>query len=235
MLVNGQRVMKGEMENFVGPHQGQPLLADGAQPEQARAAMVLVHGRGATAESILTLAGEFDHPDFRYLAPQAAGNSWYPNSFLAPLEMNEPGLSSGLQAIKDALAQLEADGITAERTMLLGFSQGACLALEYAFRHPRRYGGVVALSGALITPPDLAETSTRVSDEAHDGAFAGTPVFLGCGEADSHIPLARLKPSAELLRRLGCDVTLRIYPDLPHTINHDEIGYVQMMQQTLLQ
>ncbi len=229
--------MTNDLSNFKGPHQGQPLLTYGARPEEAQAAMVLVHGRGATAESILTLAGEFDQPGFHYLAPQAARGSWYPNSFLAPMESNEPGLSSGLQAIGDALARLKNEGVPAERTMLLGFSQGACLALEYAFRYPRRYGGVVALSGALITPPEplmktyASETATR---QKVDGAFAETPMFLGCSDRDAHIPLERLTPSAELLRKLGGNVALKIYPNMPHTVIPDEIEFVREMMNALL-
>ncbi len=173
-------------------------------------------------------------PGYRYLAPQAAGGSWYPNSFLAPSQSNEPWLSSGLQAISDAFAHLEVEGIPVERTMLLGFSQGACLALVYAFRHSRRYGGAIALSGALITPPEeiFASLSSVGTNDAK--AFAGTPIFLGCSDVDAHIPLTRLKHSAELLRQLGGVFTLRIYANMPHTINHDEIGYVQQMMRTLV-
>ncbi len=135
-----------------GPHQGQPILRAGEPLNQAQAAMVMVHGRGATAENILDLTVELDQPGFVYLAPQAAGNTWYPQSFLAPLASNEPGLSSGLAAIANVLAQVAQAGIPLERTMLLGFSQGACLALEFVARNARRYGGVAGLSGGLIGP-----------------------------------------------------------------------------------
>lgn len=148
--------------------------------------------------------------------------------------MNEPGLSSGLKAIDEALALAESEGFPQERTILLGFSQGACLALEYAFRYPRRYGGVVALSGALITPPEAVDISAaHAANNLDNQTLAETPIFLGCGDMDAHIPLERLKPSAGLMRQLGGHVTLRIYPKMPHTINRDEIDIVREMMQTL--
>lgn len=210
-----------------GPHQGQPVLAAGTPADRARVAMVMVHGRGASAQSILTLAQALNRPGFAYVAPQASGNTWYPNSFLAPIPSNEPGISSGMQAIRDVLAQLESAGIPAERTVLLGFSQGACLALEFSARHARRYGGVAALSGGLIgpdgTPRDYA------------GSLAGTPVFLGCSDVDAHIPKARVDLSAEVLERLGAEVTERIYPGMGHTVNEDEIAHVRAIMDRLLE
>ena len=204
-----------------GPHQGGPVLTAGAPLDQAQAAMILIHGRGATAESILDLAGAVDRPGFAYLAPQAAGNTWYPNSFLAPIAGNEPGLSSGLAVIDSLLAHLAAAGMPAERTILLGFSQGACLMLEYLARHARRYGGVAGLSGGLIgpdgTPRDYA------------GSLAGTPVFLGCSDVDFHIPKERVAESAAVLRRLGGDVTVRLYPNMGHTVNADELAAVRVL------
>jgi phospholipase/carboxylesterase len=200
-------------------HAGQPLLAAGAALNTARAAMIMIHGRGATAESILSLAAEFNAPGMALLAPQAAGNTWYPHSFLMPIEQNEPYLSSALATIGAVLAQVGAAGIAPERTLLLGFSQGACLALEFAARNARRYGGVVGLSGGLIgpdgTPRDYA------------GSLDGSPVFLGCSDVDFHIPKARVEYSAEVLGRLGGDVTMRLYPGMGHTVNRDEIAAVQ--------
>ncbi|MDL1886088.1 phospholipase [Anaerolineae bacterium CFX8] len=209
-----------------GPHQNQPLLSAGAAPEKARAALLLVHGRGATAASILSLADEFQQDEFLYLAPQAGGNTWYPYSFLSPITSNEPGLSSGLAAVGAALAQVEAAGIPPEHTILLGFSQGACLALEYAARNARRYGGVVGYSGGLIGPEGTPRD--------YPGAFDGTPVFLGCGVPDPHIPEARVLESAEVFRRLGGEVTARLYPRMGHTINADEIAFVQEMMAALI-
>lgn len=204
--------------SVAGPHQGRPVVQAGAPLDQARAAMVMLHGRGASAENILSLAPELGRPDIAYLAPQAAGSTWYPNSFLAPIASNEPGISSGLAAIDDLLAQLAEAGIPAERTLLLGFSQGACLTLEYVARHARRYGGVAGLSGGLIGPPGTPRD--------YAGALAGTPVFLGCSDVDPHIPKERVLESAEVLRRMGAAVTERIYPRMGHLVNQDEISAV---------
>jgi phospholipase/carboxylesterase len=210
-----------------GPHQGQPVLVAGEPIDRAKAAMVMAHGRGATAESILELALELKQPGFVYLAPQAAGNSWYPNSFRAPIASNEPGISSGLAAIANVLARVEEAGIPLESTMILGFSQGACLALEFGVRHARRYGGVVGLSGGLIgpdgTPRDYA------------GSLAGTPVFLGCSDIDPHIPKERVGHAAEVLGKLGGNVTTRLYPRMGHTVNRDEIRFVRGMMTALVE
>ncbi|MGH7496648.1 MAG: alpha/beta hydrolase [bacterium] len=209
-----------------GPHQDQPLLGAGAPVHGAPAAMVMIHGRGATAESILTLAEELGQPNFAYLAPQAAAGTWYPNRFLAPTASNEPWLSSALAAVDSVVSQIADNGIPHERIMILGFSQGACLALEYAARHARRYGGVVGLSGGLIGAED---------EPRHDhGALAGTPVFLGCSEADIHIPSVRVQHAAETLRAFGGDVTLRLYRNMEHTVNQDEIDFVRGMMTVLV-
>jgi phospholipase/carboxylesterase len=203
------------------PHGEQPVLLAGEPLERARAAMVMVHGRGATAESILELAFELKQPGFVYLAPQAAQNTWYPQSFLAPISSNEPWLSSALTLLGKVIQRIEEGGIPPERTMLLGFSQGACLALEYAARHARRYGGVVALSGGLIGPDGTPRD--------YPGSFAGTPVFLGCSDKDFHVPKERVQLSAEVLRRLDADVTMRLYPNMGHMVNQDEIDFVSGM------
>lgn len=209
-----------------GPHQGEPVMRAGAARGQAAAAMVMVHGRGATAQSILTLADVLRRPQFTYLAPQASGNSWYPQSFMAPMAANEPGITSGLQAISDVLATLEAEGIPLERTVLLGFSQGGCLASEYMARNARRYGGLAALSGGLIGP------AGTVRDYA--GTLAGTPVFLGCSDVDFHIPKERVQETAVVLEELGGAVTLRLYRGLGHTVNEDEITQVQAIMDGVL-
>ncbi len=213
-------------ETLPSPHQGQAVWTAGEPLDRAKAAMIMIHGRGATAESILSLAEALDQPGFAYLAPQAAGYTWYPNSFLAPLPSNEPGLSSGLAVIASLFETLAEAGISAERTMLLGFSQGACLSLEFTARNARRYGGVAGLSGGLIgpdgTPRDYA------------GSLAGTPIFLGCSDIDPHIPQARVELSAEVLQKLGGAVTMRLYPGMGHLVNQDEIEFVQGMMQALV-
>jgi predicted esterase len=203
------------------PHSGQPVLAMGAPLDTARAAVVMVHGRGATAESILALASEFGTSDVAYLAPQAAGAAWYPERFIAPVSRNEPQLSSALARLDGLLSHLGQAGIPLERTVLLGFSQGACLALEFAARSPRRYGGLVALSGALI------ENGDRPRE--YSGSLVGTPAFLGCSDVDSHIPLDRVRRSTAILRGMGADATERIYPGMGHTVNADEVGHIRAL------
>jgi len=198
-----------------GPHQGQPVYALGAPLSQATAAMILVHGRGATAQDILTLAPVLEHPAFVYVAPQAVAYSWYPYSFLSPIERNEPGITSGLAVLNDLMAFLGTNGIPAARTLLVGFSQGACLALEFAARFARRYGGVAGLSGGLIGPED--------TPRAYHGTLDGTPVFLGCSDVDPHIPKARVLYSADVLTGLRAQVSTRLYAGMGHTINEDEV------------
>lgn len=209
-----------------GPHWGRQVRTAGVPLASARAAMIMVHGRGATAADILSLADELDVPHFAFLAPQAAGNQWYPNSFLAPIASNEPGISSGMAVLAGLLDQIGAAGISPERTMLLGFSQGACLALEFVARHARRYGGVAGLSGGLIGPDGTPRDYT--------GSLDGTPVFLGCSDVDFHIPKERVLESATVLRRLGGAVTPRLYPNMGHTVNMDEIAAVQEMMTLLV-
>ncbi|MDQ3258962.1 MAG: dienelactone hydrolase family protein [Acidobacteriota bacterium] len=216
--------MSARVERFEGPHQGQSVIVAGVSIGKASAGAVLVHGRGASAEDILTLVPVLGQPNFHYLAPQAAESSWYPNSFLAPMSRNEPGLSSGLQAIADALARLERDGLTAERTLLLGFSQGACLITEYVYRNPRRYGGIAVLSGAVITP----DADTRAVPDARL-ELTDTPVFLGCSDSDPHVPKERVEQTARVFRALGGKVEMRLYPNLPHTVIEDELKAVREM------
>lgn len=210
----------------VSPHQGQPVRTAGAKLETATAAMVMIHGRGATAESILTLVPAIDTPGFVYLAPQAAGNTWYPNSFLAPIPSNEPGISSGLAAIDDLMERISPAEIPHERTMLLGFSQGACLSLEYAARHARRYGGIAGLSGGLIGPDDTPRN--------YPGSFDGTPVFLGCSDVDSHIPAERVRETARVFEKMGAVVTMRLYPGMGHIVNDDEVKHVREMMAAVI-
>jgi predicted esterase len=204
-----------------GPHQKQPLLDAGAALPEADVVLLLLHGRGASARGMLALADEIDRPGVTYLAPQAARRSWYPNSFMAPIDQNEPELTSALQVIDDTLARIAEAGPTEEQVVLLGFSQGACLAAEYAARHPQRYGGVVALSGGLIGPEG--------TDFDYEGPLDGTPVFLGCSDQDPYIPLARVEETATVVRRLGATVTKRIYEGMAHTTNDDEIQFVRAL------
>lgn len=208
------------------PHRDQPLLTAGAPLNQARAAMILIHGRGARADNILEITRELPQAGLAFLAPQAAGNVWYPNRFIAPLADNEPWLSSALARVESVLAQVTQAGIPPERTLLLGFSQGACLTLEFAARHAQHYGGVVGLSGGLIGPEGTPRT--------YPGSLAGTPVFLGCSDVDFHIPKELVNEAAEVLQRLGGNVTKRLYPNHDHSINQDEIEFVQAMLSEVL-
>ena len=207
-------------------HQGQPLVTEGLPLTEAKAAMVMVHGRGGGVESILPLANHFKTEGFAYLAPSAAERTWYPNRFLVPREQNEPYLSSALKAVGAVLDEIKAAGIPADKTILLGFSQGACLALEYAARNPQKYGAVVALSGGLIGADDELN--------GYVGSLNGTPVFFGCSDVDSHIPETRVHESAEILKSLGAEVEVRIYPGMEHTINLDEIKVVDALMAQLV-
>jgi predicted esterase len=206
------------MHSGSNPHAGGTVLRRGPAAAQSRLAVVLVHGRGDSAAGILTLADAFDLTDVIWVAPQAAGHTWYPYSFLAPAERNQPGLDSALSVIGDLVASLESDGVPVERVALMGFSQGACLSLEFAARNARRYHAVIALSGGLIGPPGTPRTYT--------GGFDGTPVFLGCSDIDPHIPVERVHESAAVFARMGADVDKRIYPGMGHTVNQDEIHAV---------
>jgi predicted esterase len=203
------------------PHAGQPVLHMGPQPAQARVAVILVHGRGASAEDVLGLAQEFRLPDITYLAPQAAGHTWYPYSFLTTIEKNEPGISSGLRVIGGLVGALGAQGLSADRVAILGFSQGACLSLEFAARNARRYAGVIGLSGGLIGPPGTPRN--------YPSSMEGTPVFLGCSDVDPHIPVERVHESADVFRALHATVDERIYPGMGHTVNIDEIEAVRRL------
>jgi predicted esterase len=203
------------------PHGDQPVRTAGAPLEGARAAMVMIHGRGGMAESILSIVPLLESTDVAFLAPQAANGTWYPFGFMSPIDRNEPGISSGIRKIGSVLETVATGGIPPERTILLGFSQGACLATEFAARNARRYGGVAGLSGGLIGPDD--------SPRDYSGSLAGTPVFLGCSDVDPHIPERRVRETADVLGRLGAQVDMRIYPGMGHIIGPDEIDAVRAM------
>ncbi len=214
------------MDSQARLHQDQPILTAGQSLDRAAAALIMVHGRGATAHDILTLVPDLAQPDFAYLAPQAAGNTWYPNRFLAPLASNEPWLSSALTVLANVLRHVNEAAIPTERTMLLGFSQGASLTLEFIARHAQRYGGVAGLSGGLIGPDDAPRD--------YAGSMAGTPVFLGCSDVDPYIPKERVYHTAEVLKALGGKVMVQLYPDMDHTISPAEIDIVRDMMRNLI-
>ncbi len=202
----------------------------GAALSQARAAVFMVHGRGATAQSMLPLIEEIDDPSLAYLAPQAPGNAWYPFPFMSPLEQNEPYLSNALGVLADLYQRAEAAGLPAERVLLVGFSQGACLSLEYIARSarsglPQRFGGVAGLSGGLIGPPGVPRNDS--------GSLGGTPVFLGCSDVDPHIPKERVLETARIFQELGAQVTTRLYPGMGHTVNEEEIDFLKKMVRDL--
>jgi phospholipase/carboxylesterase len=197
------------------PHGNQPILHAGAGLQGAPAALILLHGRGASARDILALGEAIAPPTWALVAPQAAGHTWYPNSFLAPRAHNEPYLSSALTRVGEVLAGVLATGLSAERVAIAGFSQGACLSSEFVGRHPRRYRALLAFTGGLIGP--LGEPITL------SGELAGTPVLLSSGDPDSHVPWQRVEQSAQLLTGIGAHVSLRRYPGRPHTVSQADI------------
>lgn len=206
---------------MVAIHQGQPILGAGQSLDAAKAVLIMLHGRGAQADDILSLAPELDQADFAYLAPQAAGSTWYPYRFLEPRAKNEPYLTSALDTVTGLVEHVLGQGFTHEQICLLGFSQGACLAVEWAARHPQRYGGVFVLSGGLI-----GDVLTPIP-----GSMDGTPVFFGCSDVDFHIPKERVTESADVLRNMQADVSVRLYPGMGHTVNEDEIAAVRAIME----
>jgi predicted esterase len=197
------------------PHRDQPVLAAGRKLLGAAGAVILVHGRGAYAEDILSLGQEFDHPELAYLAPQAAGGSWYPYSFLAPIQQNEPWLTSALNKLGKIVADISRAGIAREKIVIAGFSQGACLASEFVARNATRYGGLIGFSGGLIGPPG--------TEFSYTGKLSGTPAFFGGVDPDAHVPWQRVQESASVLSGLGAEVLLRRYPGMPHAVNQEEL------------
>ncbi len=205
------------------PHRNQPILTAGVPLSDAQAALILLHGRGTSADSIMQLAEPLAHDQYAHLAPQAAGYTWYPHRFIAPLTANEPFLSSALAAVERTLQQVLDAGIPAERVVIGGFSQGACLASEFVVRNPRRYGGVLVFSGGLIGEPGTTWNS--------DGSLSGTPVLVGCSDSDPHVPLTRIHETTQALQHIGAQVTERIYPGMGHIIIPDEIDFAQQIMQ----
>jgi predicted esterase len=207
-------------------HEDQPVYSAGAKLEDASAAMILLHGRGAGAQDILSLSTYLDQPKLAFLAPQAEGYTWYPNRFIFPLEQNEPYLSSALKTIEKIVNEVEAHGIPVDKIFIGGFSQGACLASEYVIRNPKRYGGLIAFSGGYIGPLNMQRSPS--------GDLGGMPAFLGCSDIDPHIPLQRVKETSALLSAMGARVTEKIYPDMGHTVNEDEIqGAKEIIEHSL--
>lgn len=206
-------------------HGTRSVARAGAALSEATAAVVLLHGRGGDAGGMLGLAADWDLDDVAYVVPRAAGNSWYPRSFLAPIAANEPALSSALRLVGEIVDDLADDGFEAARVVIAGFSQGACLGLEFAARHARRYGGVVAFTGGLIGPPD--------TPRRYPGELGGTPVFLGSSIPDPHVPWERVEETAEVLRSMGAEVDLRGYRGMSHTINREEIDAARALIRTV--
>jgi predicted esterase len=205
------------------PHGNGRVFVAGPKPEQADATLLLIHGRGAAAENMLALYRELALPTIAAIAPQAADNVWYPQSFLAPIAANQPYLDSALRRIESLISQLVARGIKSDHIVLLGFSQGACLATEFAARHTRPYGGIIGLTGGLIGPEGTPRD--------YRGSLAGTPVFLGTSDPDAHVPFARVEETKVVLERLGAAVELRRYPGMGHTVNDDELDAVRALLQ----
>jgi len=194
------------------------VVRRGPAPSAARLVAILVHGRGATPADILTVVDGVRAADIAYVAPAAPGNTWYPFSFLKPMAENEPALGSALGVLAEIVADLERQHVTSQRIALLGFSQGACLSLEFAARHARRYAAVIGLSGGVIGPPGTPRD--------YAGSMNDTPVFLGCSDVDPHIPLGRVHETAAVFTRLGALVDERIYPGMGHLVNRDELDVV---------
>src|SRR5260370_20604257 len=191
------------------PHRDQPVLTAGRKLSEAAGAIILVHGRGASAEDILQLRAELDYPELTYVAPQAAENTWYPYSFLAPIEQNEPWLTSALNKLKNIIGDITREGIPQDKIVIAGFSQGACLASEFVARNAANYGALIAFTGGLIRPPGTGFHYT--------GSLSGTPAVLGAGAPDAHVPWPRVREAAEVLSSLRPHLLLRCFPGVPHT------------------
>ena len=205
----------------IDPHASQPVSEFGAVLGEANGAVVLLHGRGGSAANMLSLAEALYREGVAYLAPQAAGHTWYPNSFLALRETNEPYLSSALAKVGSVVAEIEAAGISRDRIVTAGFSQGACLATEFVASNPARYAGMIAFTGGLIGPPD--------ADLHHEGSLAGTPALFLSGDPDPHVPWQRVQDSAAEFERMGAVITARRYPGRPHTISAEEVDFARTL------
>ena len=208
------------------PHRDQRVLAAGHEISDAAGAVILLHGRGATAEDILGLGREFERPEFALLAPQAAGNSWYPYSFLAPIGQNEPWLTSALNKVKKLADEISDCGIPREKIVVAGFSQGACLACEFVARNPSRHGALIAFTGGLIGPPGM--------QFRYSGSLSGDPIFLGSGDPDPHVPWQRVEETAAVLSTMGAQVTLRRYAGMSHSVSRQEVAETRQLLSSVL-
>jgi phospholipase/carboxylesterase len=197
------------------------IITAGPPLDKAKGALVMLHGRGGTADNIISLAGEFNIEDLAIVAPQASNQSWYPYSFMMPIAQNQPALDSALQIIGDIVEDLITKGIPAEQIYFAGFSQGACLTLEYVARNAKRFGGVIAFTGGLI--------GKELETANYKGDFNNTPILITTGDPDPHIPLTRVEESAAILRNLNADITVKVYKGRPHTITGDEIELVNRL------
>jgi len=193
----------------------------GVSLQEADKALIMIHGRGGSANDILSLARHLNVQDYALVAPQATNNSWYPQSFLAPLEQNDPYLSSALALISKTVDAIEAQGIAKENIYFMGFSQGACLALDFTTRNAAKYGGVAAFTGGLI--------GDAVYPEHYNGNFNGTPVFIGTSNPDFHVPVQRVHDTTALMQSMGANVTEKVYRDMGHTISQDEIDLANQL------
>jgi phospholipase/carboxylesterase len=191
------------------------ILTAGKELTKGSKVLIMLHGRGGNAENILSLASHLDVNDFTLLAPQATNNTWYPYSFLAPPVQNEPWLSSALTLLKEIVNDLYNQGIPSENIYFLGFSQGACLTLEFVTRHASKYGGVVAFTGGLI--------GDKIYNENYKGDFQNTPIFIGTSDPDPHVPVERVYATSNILKDMNASVTEKVYNNMGHTINQDEM------------
>jgi phospholipase/carboxylesterase len=197
------------------------IATAGKKLSEADKVLIMVHGRGGNAEDILSLASHLSADNFALLAPQATNHTWYPYSFMAPPAQNEPWLSSALSVLQEVVADAEQAGIPSDRIYFLGFSQGACLTLEFVTRNAKRYGGVIAFTGGLI--------GDKIYPENYSGSFAGTPVFIGTSDPDMHVPVERVYATGNILRNMQADVTEKVYHQMGHTINQDEIDHANKL------
>lgn len=211
-------------------HQNQPIARAGKTLLEASKALILLHGRGATAQSILPLAGELGATDYAVLAPQASNNTWYPNRFIAPKKHNEPYLGSALRVLEDLIGTLNAKDIATKNIVIAGFSQGACLAAEFVAQNPRRYGGLIVFSGGLIGLGPTVNLA-MYQGERYTNSLNETPVFMGCSDVDAHIPIDRFQKSGQILNELGADVNLKTYLNMEHTIIFDEVQQAKKILQ----